>query len=170
MVGSAHGTPRRPRHPQTPNQLLQLRPLRRLNQIIRIKPKRIITRGTSQRRIPSGPKIIDPHEIKHPRPERSGDFNRAILTSRIQHNNLIKQPPHRCEATRQVILLVPGNHRQAHAAWAGSARGRQRCVQTGRGHSVLHGRGAVQAACGSHELMVRSRRGSVRSTGRPRSR
>ena len=51
-----------------------------------------------------GGEVVDPDEIKHPRAERAGDVNRAILTASVQDNDLIEQTAHRLEGPRKVFF------------------------------------------------------------------
>ena len=53
---------------QTVQQSPQLLPLRRVDHVIGVEPEGIITRGSRECRVAGCGEIIDPDEIKHPRP------------------------------------------------------------------------------------------------------
>ena len=90
---------------QSVQQLPQLLPFRRVNDIIGIEPERIVAGGPRQRRVAGCGEVVDPDEIKHPRPELTGDLPRAVLRSRINDHDLIEQARHGRKAFGNVILF-----------------------------------------------------------------
>ena len=76
---------------QTVQQRLQLLPLRRVNHVIGIEPERIIPGRPRQRRVPGRGEVIDPDEIKHPRPKLPGNLPRPIGRAGVNHHDLVEQ-------------------------------------------------------------------------------
>ena len=83
-------------------QLLEKRPqlfdLDRINHIVGIQPKRVITRRVRKCFVPCRREIIDPLEIEHLRSKLAGDLLGSIGASRIDDNDLVKDPFDRGQA------------------------------------------------------------------------
>ena len=105
-----HSTRRRPFQPRKQRQ--KLFPFRRLNDVIGIKPKRIITGRMRKCLVPRRREAIDPLEIEHLRPKLAGDLLGSIRASRIDDDDLVEDPFDRGQAPRKVFLLVFHDHRQ----------------------------------------------------------
>jgi hypothetical protein len=76
-------------------QRLQLLPLVRINDIIGIQPERIIPGRPRERSVAGRGEVINPHEVKHPRPELAGNLHGPIGRARIDHHDLIEKPADR---------------------------------------------------------------------------
>ena len=114
---------------QTRQQRLELLAFGRLDHVVGIEPEGIIAGGVRQGRVPGRGEVVDPDEIEHPRPERAGDFDGAVLAAGIDDDDLIEEPAHRSETMRKVLLLVPDDHgeRDASPVRRGSGTARRRC-------------------------------------------
>jgi len=66
--------------------------LGRVDQIIGIEPERVIPGSPRQSGISRRREIVDPYEIKHPRPELAGDLPRAVFRPGIHDHDLVEQP------------------------------------------------------------------------------
>jgi hypothetical protein len=98
---------------QSRKQRHQFISLLRLNDIVGIKPKRIITGRVRQCLIPRRREVVDPRKIEHPCPELTRDFLGPIGTARIHDDDFIENPRDRRQTPRKIVLLIFHDHGQA---------------------------------------------------------
>lgn len=92
-------------------QILKLRALLRFDNIIGIKPERIIASRARQRNVSGGSEVIRPGLFDSACAEAGRDFLRAVGAAGIDYHQFIEKALHELQATGEVAFLLPDNHR-----------------------------------------------------------